>query len=101
LLIRLTDEEAARFFPDEPKRRFLDKGEDGYCCFLDRKTRRCRTWPTRPQVCREYDCNEDSLLQVAIRSGFTSLVDLVLKDRDQSIPTETYRLVDYIDHDSS
>jgi hypothetical protein len=95
LLVRLTADEVERFFPRQPERRFLDKDDDGYCCFLDRASYRCDVWIDRPQVCREYDCNQDSLLQVALRHGFTSVVELVKRDGTTIIPVESYRYIGY------
>ena len=66
----------------------LEKRDDGLCVYLDRNSYLCSIWDKRPGVCREYTCNDDSLLQVVIREGFTDLKTLV---RSQLfIPKETY-----------
>ncbi len=80
LLVRLGPDER-EVGPDGVERRFIEKRpEDGLCVYCDPKTQRCTRWETRPSVCREYDCNTDPLLQVVLRDGFTSLVDLVRSD---------------------
>jgi len=78
LLVRLTEEERARGVPGvEPAMGCVPKDADGYCIHFDRKMRRCGIWDQRPRVCRDYNCNNDGLLQVVLRRGFTSLTDLV------------------------
>ena len=51
-------------FPDEDGTRqkigylLNDKQNRGACHFFDRETRLCTIHPTRPLVCRVFDCNE-------------------------------------------
>lgn len=74
--------------------RFIDKGKDGYCVYLNRDTKLCRIWEQRPSVCQGYDCNFDFLLQVALRHTFRNAVELariaattyIAKDRYFRIP---------------
>jgi Fe-S-cluster containining protein len=33
----------------------IDKGEDGYCKLLDRETRLCKIYSSRPSVCADYE----------------------------------------------
>ena len=78
LIVRLTPEERGRGVPGvEPAMNCLPKDTDGLCIHLDRETSLCRIWRERPRVCREYDCNHDGLLSVVLKSGFTSLTQLV------------------------
>lgn len=78
LVVRLSAEERARGVPGVgPSMGCVPKDADGHCVHSDRETHLCRIWDDRPQVCRDYDCNNDELLQVVLRRGFTSLTDLV------------------------
>lgn len=54
----------------------VDKASDGLCIHLDRETHRCSIWEKRPRVCREYTCNDDPMLQAAIRVGVKNIVQL-------------------------
>ena len=83
LHVRLSEEERAREGVGT-----LDKGEDGLCVHLDRDSYLCAIWDKRPEVCREYTCNDDSLLQVVLREGFTDLKTLV--SSQLFIPKETF-----------
>lgn len=76
LLVRL-DPDERRPEAGGPPKGFVDKDPDGLCVHIDRETSWCRAWTARPRVCREYDCNADPLLQVALRRPFRSIVDLV------------------------
>ena len=86
LLVRLEPGEAERIYPGQPDRRFVEKGADGYCEFLDRRTSLCSIWSRRPAICRAYECNSDDLLQVAVHEGVTSLVQLVKRAETAWIP---------------
>lgn len=78
LVVRLTAEERSRGVPGVgPLMGCIPKEKDGYCVHFDRTTNLCRIWNERPQVCRDYDCNNDQLLQVVLLQGFTTLTDLV------------------------
>ena len=80
LLVRL-DPDERETGPDGTEKKFIEKREsDGLCVHCDPETHRCDRWETRPRACREYNCNEDPLLQVVLRDGFTSLTDLVQAD---------------------
>ncbi|QDG50256.1 hypothetical protein FIV42_05780 [Persicimonas caeni] len=82
LLVRL-DPDEREVGPDGRERRFIEKRpEDGLCIYCDPENHRCTRWETRPRVCREYDCNQDKLLQVVLRDGFTSLSELVTADKN-------------------
>ncbi len=68
----------------------MEKGADGYCVNLDRESHVCRIWHSRPNVCRSYDCNDDFLLQVALRNPFGNIAELVRLATTAYIPKETY-----------
>lgn len=90
LLVRLDPEERKESTNGLPAPGFVDKAEDGYCIHFDRDTKLCENWHNRPRVCREYSCNTDDLLQVALRHSFTSIVDLVKKAQSMFVPREKY-----------
>ncbi len=48
----------ARWDSTRPHR--VARGLDGYCLHLDRASRRCQIYPSRPAACRGYDCCYDS-----------------------------------------
>ncbi len=86
LLVRLDPDERT-VGPDGVERRFIEKREtDGLCIHCDPETYLCGRWETRPRICREFDCNGNPLLQVVLRDGFTSLVDLVTAEVDERCP---------------
>lgn len=89
LLVRLDESERAAARQGERKG-FVDKDPDGYCVHFDRGSHLCRIWPQRPKVCREYTCNDDPLLQVALRQKFRNIVELVRAAARAFIPRETY-----------
>lgn len=62
------------------------------CTYFDRRTGCCAVWEKRPAVCRAYDCNQDPLLQVVLRDGFTSLTGLVTSPTP---PRKSWRRVPY------
>lgn len=76
LLVRYDADERPPAPPGETAKGCVDKAPDGLCVNLDRSTHRCAIWDRRPRVCREYDCNTDYLLQVALRVGVTNIVQL-------------------------
>jgi hypothetical protein len=91
LLVRLDPNE--RSLDDNgglPPKGYVDKEPDGNCIHFDKEKMLCKIWEKRPRVCREYECNSDFLLQVAIRNGFTSLGKLVKEAASAYIPKETY-----------
>lgn len=67
LLVRLKPHEMVPNEEGLAPKGFVDKTEDGYCVHMDRETNRCGIWQTRPEICREYDCNGDEVLQVVLR----------------------------------
>ncbi len=90
LLVRLQPDEQAAGGAEGIARSFMEKSADGYCVNFDRDTHLCRTWDTRPRVCRGYDCNSDVLLQVAVRNEFRNIAELVRIAATAYIPRETY-----------
>lgn len=78
LIVRLADQERGSF---EDAVSLLAKDLGNGCCeHLDRESDRCLIWNERPEVCRQYDCNLDPLLQIVLRDGFTSVLDLVTSE---------------------
>ena len=90
LLVRLEPTERIEREDGSLPSSFVDKAEDGYCIHFNRASKLCSVWHNRPKVCREFSCNSDELLQVALRAPFTSLVDLVKKAQQMFIPKETH-----------
>jgi len=90
LLVRLDPDERGESKDGLPAPGFVEKAADGYCINFDRDSNLCAIWHNRPRVCREYSCNSDFLLQVALRETFTSMVDLVKKAQSFFVPKETY-----------
>lgn len=90
LLVRLEPEERIVSKNGMPAPGFVEKNEKGYCVHFNSDSSLCAIWRNRPKVCREYSCNTDHLLQVALRDSFTSIVDLVKKAQSIFIPKETY-----------
>lgn len=90
LLVRLDPEEIQPSKNGVPSPGFVEKSEDGYCIHLDQKENLCGIWQTRPRICREYTCNTDPLLQVALREPVTSMVELVKKEQAIFIPKEQF-----------
>ena len=73
LLVRLDPDERGESKNGLPAPGFVDKAEDGYCVHFNRDSMLCAIWENRPRVCREYTCNTDDLLQVALRESFSSI----------------------------
>jgi len=69
---------------------FVDKDGEGLCVHLNRQTWACEIWEQRPEICREYDCNSDFMLQIVLREGFTNIADVAVKAAKAYIPKETY-----------
>jgi len=76
---------------------FVDKDVDGYCIHFDREKFMCAIWNMRPKICSAYNCNNDFLLQVAIRKSFTNQVDLVNLAGTMNQADEELILVPYTD----
>jgi len=80
-----------RYAPDEAplnaqgvRKSCVDKDPStGLCIHFNVELQRCSIWSERPRVCREYDCNQDPLLRVVLRDGFTSLTRLVLARQEE------------------
>lgn len=68
----------------------VDKAPDGLCVHLDRTTHRCGIWRQRPRVCREYECNSDALLQVAVRTGVKNIVQLSIDALRTHVPRDQW-----------
>ncbi len=79
LLVRLKPHERETAASGEVAKGFVDKDEQGLCVHLNRESWRCDIWAQRPEVCREYDCNQDVLLQVVLREGCRNIVDVARK----------------------
>lgn len=90
LLVRLAPDEREPAEGGTPAKGFVDKTPDGLCVNLDSETYRCKIWHTRPRTCREYDCNGDFLLQVALRQDFGNIVQLAVAASKAYIPQDTY-----------
>lgn len=86
LLIRLSEADAKRLYPERPEMRFIEKDADGYCVHLDRETYGCKIWKERPEVCRQFNCNKDFMLQIAVTEGFTSIVELSKRAQSVYLP---------------
>ncbi len=70
--------------------RFLLKDADGYCRHLNRENYLCEIWDSRSRTCRSYNCNDDFLLQVAVRNRFENIAELVKMAATAYIPKETF-----------
>jgi hypothetical protein len=90
LLVRLDPDEQGPAKGGQMPKRFVDKDAEGYCVNLDRESHRCRVWAQRPRACREYDCNRDFLLQVALRRRFGTIVELVTAAAKEYVSKESY-----------
>jgi len=88
LLVRLYEDERQPSTDGSPAKGCVDKSPDGRCLYLDRNTYGCSIWEKRPRVCREYDCNDDHLLQVAIRQGVKNIAQLSKDSMRIHIPKE-------------
>lgn len=90
LLVRYYEDERPPSGDGSIPKGCVDKAADGLCIHLDRVTQRCGTWETRPRVCREYDCNGDYLLQVAVRVGVKNIVQLSRDTLTTRVPREDW-----------
>jgi hypothetical protein len=75
LIVRFYEDERPSGVNGSTAKGCVDKGPNGLCIHLDRDCR-CSIWEKRPRVCREYNCNADYLLQVAVRVGVKNIVQL-------------------------
>lgn len=90
LLVRYDADERPPAPPGQTAKGCVDKAADGLCVHLDRSTYRCAIWERRPRVCREYTCNTDALLQVALRVGVTNIVQLARDAVAMNIPCDQW-----------
>ena len=90
LLVRLKSHEMSPAGDRGAAKGFVDKNAAGYCVHFDRDSSLCRIWEQRPETCREYDCNGDFLLQVALREPFENIADLAQRASTAYIPKECY-----------
>lgn len=90
LLVRYYEDERPPSGDGSTPKGCVDKTADGLCIHLDRATQRCGIWETRPRVCREYDCNGDYLLQVAVRVGVKNIVQLSRDTLTTQVPREDW-----------
>ncbi|GMR21314.1 MAG: hypothetical protein BMS9Abin36_1914 [Gammaproteobacteria bacterium] len=100
LLVRLDpDEQVPNEIEGLPPKGYVDKDEKGYCVNFNRKTHHCNIWATRPRVCREYSCNPDPLLQIALREGFVSVVQLARRAVELNIPKDEFITIPFVRDD--
>ncbi|NIQ08463.1 MAG: YkgJ family cysteine cluster protein [Gammaproteobacteria bacterium] len=100
LLVKLKPHEMEKRDDGLPAKGYVGKDTNGLCVHMDSETWLCKIWEDRPETCREYSCNTDFLLQVAIREGFTNIVDLARKASVSYIPKETYIKVPLIQEET-
>lgn len=99
LLVKLKPHEMQESKDGLPAKGYVDKDSQGLCVHMDSETWRCKIWEKRPETCREYSCNHDFMLQVAVREGFTNVADLARKAAVAYIPKETFIKVPLISED--
>lgn len=99
LLVRLDPDEREPGQDGLPAKGYVDKDlADGFCIHLDRESYRCRIWAQRPRVCREYHCNDDTMLQAALKLGtFRNIVELARAAVQLDLPHEAYVRVPLVD----
>lgn len=100
LLVRLKPHEMVPSEDGCAAKGFVDKDEKGLCVHLNREHWGCNIWQERPQICREYDCNSDFLLQIVLREGFTNIADVARKAATAYIPKENQIQIPVIEEDS-
>jgi hypothetical protein len=88
LLVRYDENERPLAADGTGLKSCVDKAPDGLCAHLDRETYRCGIWERRPRVCREYTCNDDPMLQAAIRVGVKNIVQLARDSLSLHVPRE-------------
>jgi Fe-S-cluster containining protein len=98
LLVRLEENERHEVDPVTNRLKgFVDKKENGKCTYQDDETGLCNNWENRPNICRQYDCNFDNLLQVVIRSGGESIADWMKDSVKTPIEKKNYIYVPEIE----
>lgn len=90
LLVRLDPDEREPGDGTQPAKGFVDKDPDGWCIHLDRETQRCRIWAKRPRICREYHCNDDMMLQAALKLGCKNIAHLAQAATRMTLPRECF-----------
>jgi Fe-S-cluster containining protein len=102
LLVRLDPDEREPARDGLTPKGFVDKNlEDGLCIHLDRENHRCRIWAKRPRICREYHCNDDEMLQAALKLGsFKNIVELAKAAVQLNVPRESYVRVPLVNDDN-
>lgn len=93
LLVRLKPHEMEPSDGQTASKGFVDKDENGFCVHIDQATWMCSNWEKRPEVCREYSCNQDPLLQIVLTEGFTNIADVAKKAVTKYIPRECYKSI--------
>jgi hypothetical protein len=101
LLVALKPHEREARTDGLPAKGYVDKDLRGLCIHMDSETWKCKIWERRPETCREYACNNDFKLQVAVREGFSNIVDLARKSSVAYIPKETYIKVPMMSEDEA
>lgn len=96
MLVRLQPDEMEHGDGSTPAKGFVDKDPEGYCIYFNRNNHLCKIWEKRPKVCRQYECNSDFMLQVALRHSFNNIAELARASVKAYIPKETYRFVPLI-----
>lgn len=90
LLVRLKPHEMEQSDGQTAAKGFVDKDEEGYCIHADKETGRCGIWENRPEVCREYTCNDDFMLQVVLREGFKNIAETAKRTVTIYVPLESF-----------
>lgn len=90
LLVRYDEIERPIAANGSMRKNCVDKAPDGLCVYLDRSTNRCGIWDKRPRVCKEYNCNDDPMLQVALRVSVKGIVQLSRFSLNLNLPREIF-----------
>jgi len=90
LLVALKPHEREERSDGLPAKGYVGKDSNGLCVHMDTENWLCTIWENRPETCREYTCNNDFKLQIVLREGFSSIVDLARKTTTAYIPKETF-----------
>ena len=101
LLVALKPHEREERTDGLPAKGYVDKDSQGLCVHMDGETWKCKIWSMRPETCREYACNNDFKLQVAVREEFSNIVELARKAAVAYIPRETFIKVPMISEDEA
>lgn len=93
LLVRLKTHEMEPSDGSTAAKGFVDKDEKGYCVHINKETWMCENWDNRPEVCREYSCNDDPLLQTILKDGFTNIAEVAKCSVANPIPKEQHKFI--------